>query len=395
MKQTENNEIDLLLRSLAKRGESRPVSGASKAENQASAAHLDADELNSFAERTLPAAARARYTAHLVDCSRCRKLVAQLTAAAGLPIPESEAGKQTGTTFWQKLGALFSPPVLRYAVPALALLAVITVGIVSLKQQGHGEFVARNQEAVSSPPVPETQSDKFSQTESNAPATKTSPNDGQSQNTAAGSAARTTKAGEKADVGQGVTTVDSVSNAPAKDAPKPGAAAEPQPSFAPEPPSAPPTARPQTAAGTEEKKNEELAKQREQAAAGVVSRERDETSNVVAAEREVNTSSRKAAAVGRGGADRRAIGGLRGEAAQSKRADDDGETRTVEGRRFRKQGNTWVDTAYDASRPAMTIVRGSEQYRVLVADEPGIRSIAEKLSGEVILVWKGRAYRIR
>ena len=43
----------------------------------------------------------------------------------------------------------------------------------------------------------------------------------------------------------------------------------------------------------------------------------------------------------------------------------------------------------------MTVVRGSEQYRVLIADEPGIRTIAESLAGEVIVVWKGRAYRIR
>jgi hypothetical protein len=55
----------------------------------------------------------------------------------------------------------------------------------------------------------------------------------------------------------------------------------------------------------------------------------------------------------------------------------------------------WIDTAYDESRPTLTVARGSEQYRALVADEPAIRSIAEKLSGEVVIVWKGRAYRIR
>jgi hypothetical protein len=43
----------------------------------------------------------------------------------------------------------------------------------------------------------------------------------------------------------------------------------------------------------------------------------------------------------------------------------------------------------------MSVVRGSEQYRVLVADEPSLRTIAERLAGEVIVVWKGRAYRIR
>jgi hypothetical protein len=43
----------------------------------------------------------------------------------------------------------------------------------------------------------------------------------------------------------------------------------------------------------------------------------------------------------------------------------------------------------------MTVARGSEQYRVLVADEPSIRTIADQLDGEIVVVWKGRNYRIR
>jgi hypothetical protein len=67
----------------------------------------------------------------------------------------------------------------------------------------------------------------------------------------------------------------------------------------------------------------------------------------------------------------------------------------VGGRQFRQQGNAWVDTAYTQGRATVNITRGSEQYRALTADEPGLRSIAEQLGGEVIVVWKGRAYRIR
>ena len=46
-------------------------------------------------------------------------------------------------------------------------------------------------------------------------------------------------------------------------------------------------------------------------------------------------------------------------------------------------------------RATVKVKRGSEQYRALIADEPAIRSIAEQLGGEVIVVWKGTAYRIR
>jgi hypothetical protein len=39
--------------------------------------------------------------------------------------------------------------------------------------------------------------------------------------------------------------------------------------------------------------------------------------------------------------------------------------------------------------------RNSEQYRALIADEPELRRISDALGGEVTVVWKGRAYRIR
>ncbi|MCA1814985.1 MAG: zf-HC2 domain-containing protein [Acidobacteria bacterium] len=70
------------------------------------------------------------------------------------------------------------------------------------------------------------------------------------------------------------------------------------------------------------------------------------------------------------------------------------ETRAAGGRRFRKDGGAWVDAAYGGQ--ATTVVRrGSEQYRALVADEPEIGRIADALGGEVVVVWKGRAYRIK
>jgi hypothetical protein len=72
-----------------------------------------------------------------------------------------------------------------------------------------------------------------------------------------------------------------------------------------------------------------------------------------------------------------------------------GESRTVAGRRFRKQDGIWTDTAYDRSKEPVRLSRGSEQYRALIADEPGIKTIADTLDGEIIVVWKGRPYRIR
>ena len=87
-----------------------------------------------------------------------------------------------------------------------------------------------------------------------------------------------------------------------------------------------------------------------------------------------------------------------GDAQRDDAADkdkNDADTRTVAGRRFRKQGSIWIDTAYKSSQSVTELTRGSEQYRALVADEPEIKRIADQLDGEIIVVWKGRAYRIR
>jgi hypothetical protein len=66
----------------------------------------------------------------------------------------------------------------------------------------------------------------------------------------------------------------------------------------------------------------------------------------------------------------------------------------VAGRTFRKDRGMWIDTAYN-SGSTTNLTRGSEQFRALVADEPAIKTIADQLDGEIIVVWKGRAYRIR
>lgn len=393
MKHTENNEIDLLLRSLAKREGSRSASNTSGSA-MPSGEHLDADELNSFAEHTMPAATRARYMSHLVDCSHCRQIVTELTAAAGLPVVKIESEKVT--SFWQSLGAFLSPSVLRYAVPALAILAVLTVGLITLRQQNRAGLVAQNQEAPLET-TPEITNSQAYNPAVQAPTTGASNLALKSPERPASTTESPAKAGEKVGTSAVPTTTDSVSGLMSKDAPKPSIVTEgqpaTQPTFAPEPAPAPPAALQQKAARAAVSKNEVVAKQKEQPETGFLSREmRDERA---AEDKEAAMSrSRKAAGAGRGGVGVQTMNARR-EESDSKRSDEDSQTRAVEGRRFRRQGNTWVDTAYDPSRPTTTVVRGSEQYRALVADEPGIRLIAEKLSGEVVLVWKGRAYRIR
>jgi hypothetical protein len=83
------------------------------------------------------------------------------------------------------------------------------------------------------------------------------------------------------------------------------------------------------------------------------------------------------------------------ESSRGAGGEDTAERRSVAGRQFRRQKNTWVDTAYRAGQATVQIRRDSEQWRALIADEPDLRRIADALGGEVIVVWHGRTYRIK
>src|SRR6478672_3701545 len=126
-----NNEIDLLLRRMA-RG-----NGAARNGVQHDDRHLDADELSSYAQNALPAAARARYTEHLAECATCRKLITELSLSLGSAAITAPVETAPAASGWKKFFAsLFSPPVLRYAVPALGVIVVMVVGFIVLRRQG-------------------------------------------------------------------------------------------------------------------------------------------------------------------------------------------------------------------------------------------------------------------
>ncbi len=392
MKQTENTEIDLLLRGLARREGARAVPPEDR-----SAMHLDADELSSFAAQALPDAARARYISHLSECASCRKIVSELTAASGVNVSEQSVSQKTSAGLWQKFVALFSPGLFRYAVPALALFAFIAVGLVALRQQTQPEFVAVNQPAASRDATHET-------LEAASPAKTGDSAGGLTERQSPESATSTVKGKdnqaktvEKNETSNIATATDSVTVTSERDA-SPGRAtgAVAQPSYAPEP-AAPPPPKPQithTESRTEvaarqkeeaDKKKDEPAREQEGARART-----DDNQYQVA-----RPASGTGALAGQSQEKLRKLEAKRASEAGEKANDDEADIRAVSGRRFRRQGGIWIDTAYQSSTATTHLVRGSEQFRALVADEPGIRAIASQLPGEVVVVWKGRAYRIR
>ena len=144
MKQTDNDKMGVLLRDLARRekaaaspdsfGPGSPSVKAARTGDGSPSQHMDADELNSYAENALPEMTRARYTAHLADCTTCRKIVTELTLASGASTAVRRVEKQASASLWEKFSAFFSPQVWRYAIPALALFAVIAVTFIALRR---------------------------------------------------------------------------------------------------------------------------------------------------------------------------------------------------------------------------------------------------------------------
>ncbi len=384
MKNAENNEIELLLRDLGKNEGGGNVGSAGAGTGSPDgpmAEHLDPDELNSFAEGVLPAATRTLYAAHLADCVRCRKMVAQLAMASGLSLQQIPTEKTPKENLWKYFASIFTPSVMRYAVPALSLVILAAIGLVWFRQERkerEASFVARNGEL--------TTTQKRESFGDNQPAATPEQSNAKpavsevSHGRLAGAKTADTKQEEERSKTEKNEGAAARSTKKVDDATKSEVSKETESRVASTPKldvDAPPPAKPQSGVA---EGGEAVAKRAAQPASVAQSedkmkrREQDEAASKKSEVRDAP----------------RVFGGL-----MSRKDDGRPATRTVAGRHFRREENVWVDTAYSSSSSTTNISRGSEQYRALVGDEPELRTIAEQLDGEVVVVWKGKAYRIR
>jgi hypothetical protein len=383
MKEEPKNEMDLLLRRLGRRD------GATVPD----ADHLDADELNAYAENALPAAARARYTSHMAECSRCRDLVVQLSSAAGV-VAATETANVSRASAWRTfLASLFTPMVLRYAAPALGLIVIAAIGFVVLRNNPAGRSITQvtQNEQRSTKPVPAA-------------------SDGQlfSYSSPAGSAASPEALNDK-QVANRNDKEEANKKSPASPPPPNAApvvssveadvskdkAAQPKPEQQTTAANEPPPAPKEDSTATAEVRH----KYAEAEASKKEVREMPATASAPAAQRGVRAEEQKDRKDNDFARAPKATDEIRvgvQSAGKVKRDDSlSANTRSVAGRRFQKKGGVWIDTGYDSSQDVMTVARGSEGYRSLVADEPAIKTIADELDGEIIVVWKGHTYRIR
>jgi hypothetical protein len=398
---TSNDEqIDLLMRRHAR-----------SAQRMTTTDHLDPDEMNTFAEGALPPVARARYVSHLADCDQCRQQVAQLALSAGavLRTEQSVPEKPASRSVWQVFGGWFALPVLRYAAFAAALLIVAGVAFITLRPRSEESLVAGNGPLEQHP----------------ASAVKSSAPDSNSTSQTNASPARTGAASDQNPKRDETRVAENISPPqPAKEAPLPSASIESKagesqaykmsPSYAPPPPGESQAAvqEQRSVAGTASAQKKAEAADKMAAA----DRERDATKDAGRADETTRiATTNQPAPMARRAADDKQKGGpgrnvdnlsmnrnqveLRSEPPKTQTGADNktsteelSGTRSVNGHKFRRQGNSWVDQKFKSSMAMKSISRGSDEFKAL---DSGVRSIAQQFSGEVIVVWKRRAYLIK
>jgi hypothetical protein len=445
MKQDFNDSVDSMLRDYARRVGARE---SSVRESQAperlafdhdTMEHLDADEIVAFAENALPAAARARTVAHLADCNECRQSVIALTHAENITSESVQSLPpqivHTRLPLREKLAAFFaSHAALRYAVPAFAalLFVALVAGVILSRRQPDAVLVASKQESQTS--AVSTSSDMENAANSNASARSANlmADSAPMSNTATTSTTATT-----------TTTNTAATSRRAANANVPNAKKESPTTSAPQNNNSSVNALPgaemtQQSAASERQRFDDAARitNRRPAAAApssasIANANMRGNSAGVAAEQsgQIAVTSSQDAKASKGGtgnnsdaaqtsdstsfsAEVRAASRRRATSAPTAakkslpangRAVNNADSssaappalRRINGRDFRRQGTRWIDAAYVPSQSTTNLTRGSKQYLTVVGAEPGIGKIAAQLDGEIVVVWKGRAYRIR
>lgn len=404
---TNDAQMDVLLRRHARKAGAanigQPAAGATN--------HPDPDELSAFAEGAVPGAARAQYISHLADCDQCRALVSQLTMAAGVTIAPEAGGVAARGSFWERLSGLFAINRLGYAAAALVLVVAAGITFVVLNRGTRDTNLAQGSqtrsEDASAAKTPESNNSP-NEVVTNPPPKPAPTVEGKLEVRKEEPATVAKK-----DVLDGLDADKSAPGPPASKAAS--GVSESAPVFAPPPPGERREAEREdrearslsTLAPAPKKAgnaNDDL-KATEQPDRG---RNMNDTNNVQ--QEQVLNQNDKPKGPNRSRSQQEPLfGALRDNRAQSRSNERAPETqkqneagasagdeerrseRSAGGHRFHREGNAWVDSLYKSSMSRKSVKRNSDDFQKLDA---GLQSIANQLGGEVVVVWKGKAYRI-
>jgi len=386
-----DKEINAILRKAGQHAATGPASAAS--------AHIDADMIAAFAENALPDRARPPMIQHFASCDRCRKLLSSsilLNSEAGATAASSAVPAIVGETVLPWYQRLFKMPGMALAMGAIVLTFTGVLAFLVLQNRGD------RQTAVSEVMEPQDKrggpydsgltgegSSSNSTTVQTLNSNAASSNAAMSSNTAArelqplsdsNAASNSAPPTGRVDAGEAPVIAGTDDRSRAADSVGTGAGygGAGLPAAAP-PPKEPAVDVAKTEADEKKLDNDKLNEQPKDL----------ELAKRKEAEEQRATRDAPAAAAKSGPA---RSGPMQMKSNQSgNRVYDMSVTRKVGGRSFNNRDGAWYDTGYHG-QSTINIGRGTEEFKKL---DGGLRSIANNLGGVVVVVWKGKAYRIQ
>ena len=386
-----DKEINAILRKAGRHAATGPASAES--------AHIDADMIAAFAENALPDRARPPMIQHFAACDRCRKLLSNsilLNSEAGATAASSalsEAPLEVAIPWYQKL---FRTPGLALAMGAVVLTFTAVLAYLVLQNRGDRQTavseVMESQDKRGGPYDSGLNSEGAASNSTNLQALNSNAmpsNAAMSANTAAreqqplsdaNATSNSAPPTGRVDAGGLPVIAGTDDRSRAADSVGTGAGY----GGAGVPAAAPPAKEPavdvaKTEADEKKLDNDKLNEQPKDL----------ELAKRKEAEEQRATRDAPAAAAKSGPA---RSGPFQMKSKQSgNQVYDMSVTRKVGGRSFNNRDGAWYDTGYHG-QSTINIGRGTEEFKKL---DGGLRSIANNLGGVVVVVWKGKAYRIQ
>ena len=393
-----DKEIDALLRK-AKRG-STAVAGAPVA-----TPHLDADQLAAFAENAVPDRTRAAYVAHMADCDTCRTMLSSFVTTA----PEKAAAAAAFAAQPARVAAVRVPwwrrflsgPNLAYTMGGLVVLFSGFIGLLVYQNQQAIQS-SRSAQIAKSEPTPVTESEA-PQAFSNASTANTaansnaaSPVENVTKTGVAVGSANSSTATTESDEAQPQSNSSAVAGKPAAEQPLVASAPPPekQPVAAPKDEPAPTgdrDAKAEKERAADKMDDTALSADSAKRKVGEDQRaRREDLSNAKTATMKPSGPRQVQNAQNNAIIQNQTIDGVAAGTtiATEKKTDL---RRGVGGKTFEMRGGVWYDSAYSGGG-TKDVKRGTDKYIRL---DQGLRNIADSLGGTVVIVWDGKAYKIR
>ena len=365
--------------------------------------HLDADEISAFAENAMPEKSRSLYAAHMADCDRCRKILSSVLVLNSEAAPAAATSLSAITIAERSLPwyrSLFMFPNLAYVMGGLVLIfggflafsviqnsrEPLTAGVadqpaMSAPSEGGPRFEPGELESFSS-----NSANSAANATANVAVTSAAP---MMSNTNAAANTESSRGGPRA--GDNNFALDGVSTADTVTAP--AAAAAPPPADA-KAAVAEPVSPAKTVPGRDDLALKPKLEDKDKESVSVL----PENSRSQAMLKQQAGNNVQSGPMSRN--DRQYNNQLekmdaRGRRAQKPAAVAESVTvvgkKVVSGRTFELKDRVWYDTGYQG-HPTINVRRGTDEFKRLDA---GLRSIANSLSGTIVVVWGSKAYRIQ